>query len=249
MGVDALAQVELDAQRDPPGDHSSDVCEQPAHDHDRGYHDREHQQRVTVVRALRQLPVIRVADPLADRFDGQAGEVRDQHGHDHRDAREHPGRGQPALVGPQEREQSVERGHSCMVNEYRRRRRCRSACATVLLLSLRYARRAEPPAGSPAAGRACATRARIGRRCATRAAPSSRCAPSREWIQLIPVIRGCRCCAVTDMSSRSRDRRRPLGAVTTALVRGAPVGRARTVRASRASAPRRRAAVSARGAR
>ena len=57
VAVDALAQVELDAQRDAPGDHPAHVREQPAREHDADDHEREHEQRVAVVRALRELVV------------------------------------------------------------------------------------------------------------------------------------------------------------------------------------------------
>jgi len=119
-----------------------------------------------------------------------------------------------------------------MVNEYRRRRRRRPRPGPARKLAPCPTSRALRR--SPAAGRGCATRARISRRCATRAAPSSRCALSRESIQLTPDIRACPCCAVTGISRPSRDRRR------TPCAAQPPVARA--ARASRARAARRRAA-------
>ncbi len=58
--------------------------------------------------------------------------------------RERPRRDQPPLVGPQKSEQSVERVHSCAVNDYRRRMRCDRARPTGLRLSLLHVRDADP---------------------------------------------------------------------------------------------------------
>ncbi len=196
MGVDALAQVVFDRQRDAPGDHPPHVREHPAHEHDRDDHDREHEQRVAVVRAQRELVVASVAVAVLDRFDGRAGEVRDQHGHDHRQAGQHPRDGQPALVGPQEAEQAVEGVHSCLVNDYRRRwpAGVGGRAAIAGHLSLADDRAADPGAGSRRAARACATRARTSRRCATRAArvfslcKRSRVDPAYPRYPRVPVL-------------------------------------------------------------
>ena len=49
--VEPLAQVVLDAERDAPGDHPPHVRERPAHEHGDDDHEREHDERVAVVRA------------------------------------------------------------------------------------------------------------------------------------------------------------------------------------------------------
>ena len=143
-------------------------------EHDRDDHERQHQQRVAVVRALRELvELARVRSPCLIASTARPGEVREQHGHDHRQAREQPGDDQPALVGAQEAEQSVEGGHSCMGNDYRRRLRAAATPrAGALRLSLarcpsgrrhrraaRHRRRAVRHVRTPAGG---AQHARLG---------------------------------------------------------------------------------------
>ena len=101
VAVEQVAQVEFDRERDPPGDHPAHVRERPAREHRADDHEREHQQRVAVVRALGELVVFGVCAAFLDRFDGEAREVGHQHRHHHREAREQPGGGQPPLVGAQ----------------------------------------------------------------------------------------------------------------------------------------------------
>jgi len=92
------------------------------------------------VLAQRELVVARVVIAVLDRFDGGPREVGDQHGHDHREAGERPGGDQPSFVGPQKSEQSVERVHSCAVNDYRRRMPGDGARLHELRLSLLHVR-------------------------------------------------------------------------------------------------------------
>jgi len=75
MAVDQLAQVVLDAQRDAPCDHPPRIGERPAHEHRADDYEREHEQRVAVMCALRELMVAGVVAATSDRFDCEAREV------------------------------------------------------------------------------------------------------------------------------------------------------------------------------
>ncbi len=118
VAVDPLAQVVFDVQRDPPGDHPPPVHGPPTHEHHGEDHQRKRQQRVAIVCAQRLLVLLGVVGAVVDRFHGAPGEGGERDGHHHREAGEDPGDGQPAPVGAQEAEQSVEGRHSCLVNHY-----------------------------------------------------------------------------------------------------------------------------------
>ncbi len=94
MAVEPLAQVVLDTEGDPPGDHPPPVRKPPADQHDGEDRQREHQQRVAIVRAQREFVVAGVARAGADRFHRAARQERERDGHRHREAREDPGGGQ-----------------------------------------------------------------------------------------------------------------------------------------------------------
>ena len=128
VAVDELAQVVLDAQRDAPGDHAA-AGTSAASARRRSRRSRSRAPAACGGRASRCASSCswRVAGAALDRFDGRAGEVGDQHGDDHREAREQPRGAQAALVRAKEAEQSVEGGHSCLGNDYRRRPRATAA--------------------------------------------------------------------------------------------------------------------------
>ena len=126
--------------------------------------------------------------PLLDRFDGEPGQVGDQHRHDHREARQRCGDGDAAPVGTQEAEQSVERGHSCAVNDYRtvaasRARKLDGCPIRPSCRAVRRHRRGPLRHAAPTS-----------RSCATRAARASRCAVAPVRIQPIRATRASRCC-------------------------------------------------------
>lgn len=97
VGVDLLAKIELDRQRDPAGDDPSDHREPEPQD--RGKEDRPDQPEEL-------LPVTAV-----DRVGGLADQGRDQHRHAHRQPGKDHGTPELAAMGPQESQKSPEGGH------------------------------------------------------------------------------------------------------------------------------------------
>ena len=98
MGIEALAQVVLDAERDAPGDHAPGHGERPAQGDGDDDEPGDDEQRVAIVGAQRDLVVLAMAGAALHRVDRAAGEVRDEDGHHHRHRREHP-RDAPSPVG------------------------------------------------------------------------------------------------------------------------------------------------------
>ena len=93
MRVHPVAQVELDAQRDPPGDQPPrDAEEEPQHLRAR---DRDSQRQ-------------QVGLALADLVDRAADEVGDEHAGRHRDGGQREGHQDSLSVGPEEAEESPE---------------------------------------------------------------------------------------------------------------------------------------------
>ena len=98
VSVEAVAQVELDAERhlsgDQPAQHAQYESSEPGHPNGDGPHD--------------QLPVVVVAD----RVDREAREVRDQHGEPDRPERERKRPRDTPPIGMQETKQASERQHT-----------------------------------------------------------------------------------------------------------------------------------------
>ena len=155
VAIEELAQVEFDRERDPSGDQAAEVREHPANEHHPDDHDREHEQLVPVVIARQDLVMLGVLRSALQRVDRLAGEKRDRDRHHHRGAGQQPGGDQRALVGTKEAEKSVERDHSCMVNDYYRRQW--TACggsALAPLLSCVHVEPVDPAARKRRQGRA-----------------------------------------------------------------------------------------------